>query len=218
MDIRKNPSPGPGREAGSLPPPSPHAGRVSSLESTRTLIFRVREGDQPARGRLFPRFLPGLRRWAHGRLPSRARGLVETDDLVQISLLRALARIDCFDPKRQGAFLAYLHQVLMNCIREEIRRASRRPSGEPFSGELPEDRPSLLDRTIGRKALSSYEEALAELPEEQQQAVILRVRILSSGDRGRSGQAVGQCGEDAGRPRGSATGGEDGCARVIETL
>jgi RNA polymerase sigma factor (sigma-70 family) len=147
------------------------------LESTRTLILRVRSGDETARDRLFARFLPGLRRWAHGRLPAKARGLVDTDDLVHVSVMRALARVDAFDPRAQGAFLGYLHQILLNCIREEIRRAGRRPGSEESSDALPEDRPSLLERTIGNEALSAYEQALQRLPEEQQQAVILRIEF-----------------------------------------
>jgi RNA polymerase sigma-70 factor (ECF subfamily) len=148
-----------------------------ALESTRTLILRVRKGDETARDQLFSRFLPGLRRWAHGRLPSKARSLVDTDDVVQVSLMRALARVEEFDPRRQGAFLAYLHQILLNCIREEIRRAGRRPTGEESIDELPEDRPSLLERTIGNDALSAYDAALGRLPQEQQQAVILRIEF-----------------------------------------
>jgi RNA polymerase sigma factor (sigma-70 family) len=150
---------------------------VSPLESTRTLILRVRDGDESARNRLFARFLPGLRRWAHGRLPARARCLVDTDDVVQVSLVRALSRVEEFDPRRQGAFLAYLHQILLNCIREEIRRAGRRPAGQDSVDELPEDRPSLLERTIGNDALTAYEQALGRLSEEQQQAVILRIEF-----------------------------------------
>jgi RNA polymerase sigma factor (sigma-70 family) len=152
-------------------------GEAGDLESTRTLIYRAREGDALALDRLFARFLPALRRWAHGRLPERARSLVETEDLVQISLMRALARIDAFDPQRQGAFLAYLHQILINCVREEIRRASRRPGVDPLPDNVPEDRPTVLEKAIGREALGAYEAALLKLSEEQQQAVILRIEF-----------------------------------------
>jgi RNA polymerase sigma-70 factor (ECF subfamily) len=145
--------------------------------STRTLIFRIRSGDESAREELFRRMLPGLSRWAHGRLPRHTRGLADTDDLVQISLARALGRIDDFDPRRQGAFLAYLHQILLNCIREEIRRANRRREDQGLPEELPEDRPSILDRALGAGTVASYEAALPNLPEDQQQAVILRIEF-----------------------------------------
>jgi RNA polymerase sigma-70 factor (ECF subfamily) len=147
------------------------------MESTRALILRIQAGDAEARERLISRFLPGLRRWAHGRLPQRARDLSETDDLVQVAFQRALPHIERFDPRREGAFMAYLHQILMNLIREEIRRVTRRPSSDPLPEDLPEDRPALLERTIGNDALSAYEDALTRLPEEVQQAVVLRIEF-----------------------------------------
>src|SRR5206468_605262 len=66
---------------------------ASVLESTATLLARLRKGDLAARDRILARYRPTLQRWAHGRLPSRARGLVDTDDLVQITLIRALNRL-----------------------------------------------------------------------------------------------------------------------------
>lgn len=148
-----------------------------ALTSTRTLLYRIREGDERAREELVARFLPGLRRWARGRLPARARSIADTDDLVQVSLVRALRRVEEFDPRREGAFLAYLHRILLNCIREEIRRAASRPQATELAEDLPEDRPALLDRTIGHGAVDAYEQALAELPERQQQALILRIEF-----------------------------------------
>jgi RNA polymerase sigma factor (sigma-70 family) len=149
----------------------------SALESTRTLLFRIREGDGEAREALLGRFLPSLRRWAHGRLPQGVRDLTETDDLVQVAFLRALPHFERFDPRRPGAFLCYLHQIVINLIREEMRRASRRPGHDPLPEELPEDRPEFLERTLGRNSIEAYEEALAGLTEEQQQAVVLRLEF-----------------------------------------
>ena len=150
---------------------------IPTLTSTRTLLLRIRKGDARAREELFARFLPSLRRWARGRLPGWARSLADTDDLVQVSLVRALGRVEEFDPRRQGAFLAYLHQILLNCIREEIRRVGSRPAAEPIEGDLPEARPQLLERTLGTSAVEVYGAALGGLPERQQQAVILRIEF-----------------------------------------
>lgn len=149
----------------------------SPLESTRTLVIRAQDGDTGAREEIVRRFLPAIRRWAHGRLPGRARQMVDTDDIVQVSFMRAMGRLDAFDPRRPGAFLAYLHQILLNCIREEIRRASRRPQGEPLPDDIPEDRPTLLDRTIGLDAIDAYQDGLGRLTEDQQQAVVLRIEF-----------------------------------------
>src|ERR1700688_1010632 len=64
------------------------------VEPTVVLIRRIRAGDKGAREQLLRRFLPLLQRWAHGRLPRQMRDLNETDDLVQVTLVKALARLD----------------------------------------------------------------------------------------------------------------------------
>ncbi len=155
------------------------AGRptVPSCESTATLLELVRDGDASARDRLVARCLPALRRWAHGRLPRRARGVVDTDDLVQVSLLRALNQVGRFQPRHEGAFLAYLRRTLLNAIRDELRRAHRRPAGAELVEDLTDPAPSIVEEAIGRELVERYEEALATLPEAHQQAVILRIEF-----------------------------------------
>jgi RNA polymerase sigma-70 factor (ECF subfamily) len=118
-----------------------------------------------------------LKRWAHGRLPGSARGMVETDDLVQVTLIRALDHVKEFEPRREGAFLAYLRRILLNALRDEIRRSVRRPAEERLPDDLADQRPSLLEQVIGREAVESYEAALAALTEAQQEAVILRIEF-----------------------------------------
>lgn len=162
--------------AGAADPERAPAPVPSEVESTRALLDQIRGGDELARDRLIRRFLPGLRRWAHGRLPAQARGMVETGDLVQVALLRALDRVDLFEAGRGGAFLSYLHQILLNLIRDEARRALRRPA-EPLPEELPATREGLLERTVGRGAVLAYERALELLNEDQRQAVILRIEF-----------------------------------------
>jgi len=149
----------------------------SELETTSDLLARVRAGDGAARERLVARYLPILRRWAHGRLPFSARGLADTDDLVQVTLLRALDRVEEFEPRREGAFLAYLRSILLNAIRYEIRRSVRLPGGAKLGENVADPEPSPLEQAIGRDLLDSYETALATLPEDQQEAVILRVEF-----------------------------------------
>ena len=94
------------------------------LESTATLLAKVKDGDEVARDQLCATYLPMLKRWAHGRLPDYARDLAETDDMVQNTLIRALNKLDSFSALREGAFLAYLRKILLNNIRMEIRRFS----------------------------------------------------------------------------------------------
>ncbi len=141
------------------------------------LVLRARDGDRAALDALCARYLPRLQRWAHGRLPGWARGAVETQDLVQLTLARVVQRIDSFEPRHEGAFQAYVRQALYNHIRDEIRSARRRGSLEPLaSGRLSPD-PSPLEEAIGAELLESYEDALQRLKAEDREAIVARVEM-----------------------------------------
>lgn len=149
---------------------------TTRLETTASLLVRVRNGDHSAREQLCATYLPLMTRWAHGRLPAYARDLAETDDLVQISLLRALDYIETFEPRREGAFLAYLRKILLNNIRSEIRRIGRLPHR---AGDLEHEdqRHSVVEEAIGTQMNERYEQALMSLGEQAREAVILRIEL-----------------------------------------
>ncbi len=147
------------------------------LDSTQALLQRVRTGDEQAREDLVQRFLPGLRRWAHGRLPAHARDLMDTNDLVSVALVRALRRVDQVRATAPGGFFAYLRTVALNCLRDELRRAGRRPPRNPLTVDLEDDRPALLEATLGRGMIDRYQRALESLSVAQQEAVILRIEF-----------------------------------------
>jgi RNA polymerase sigma-70 factor (ECF subfamily) len=150
-----------------------------TLESTASLLQRVSDGDDQARERLCRHFLPILTRWAHGRLPDYARDLSETQDLVQNALMSALDRVDDFDALREGAFLAYLRKILLNNIRMEIRRVTRRNRHGFQDSELEPSDPeaSVLGEAIGLDVLERYESALMTLTDKAREAVMLRVEF-----------------------------------------
>ena len=149
----------------------------SALEATAKLLDRVQAGDDRARERLLARFLPLLRHWAHGRLPAAARSAFDTDDIVQVTLVRALGHVGEFRSRHEGAFLAYLRRILLNVIRDEIRKAAARPGRKSLPDGLRDRAPSSLEQLLLSEAMESYEAALASLPEIQQEAVILRLEF-----------------------------------------
>jgi len=149
----------------------------TDLGLTARLLARVREGDERARDRLFERFLPILTRWAHRRLPPGARGLADTDDLVQVTLIRALRNVPTFEARREGAFLAYLRTIMMNAVREEIRRSRALLRREHVVSVGRQPVPCELERLIGRERLAAYERGLLTLAEEQREAVLLRLEF-----------------------------------------
>jgi RNA polymerase sigma factor (sigma-70 family) len=155
-------------------------GAAVDPESSFDLLQRVRSGDADALNRLFQRYLPALNRWARGRLPHWARDAADTQDLVQETVIQAMKHLDTFRPQRAGALQAYLRQALMNRIRDELRRAHRRPPPTEISDGVPANSASPLEEAIGQEALDSYEAALAELREDEREAIIARVELGQS--------------------------------------
>jgi RNA polymerase sigma factor (sigma-70 family) len=141
---------------------------VGKNESTATLLHRVRSGDGSAKARLCALYLPILQRWAAGQMPRQHRDLVDTSDLTQITLIRVLDQIDSFQPRHEGAFLAYLRQALLNAIRDEIRRSMVRDDIDEVQW-----RPMMAE-SVGLETLVEYEQALTKLSVDDREAVLLR--------------------------------------------
>lgn len=149
-------------------------------EATVELLRRARGGDRDALDRLFRRCLPPLQRWARGRLPASARGLLNTDDLVQDTVYRTLRRLDAFDARHEGALLAYLRQSVVNRIRDEMRGVARRPTPTELRESHPDSAASPLEEAIGSEALARYDAALLRLRPEEREAVVARVELQQS--------------------------------------
>jgi RNA polymerase sigma factor (sigma-70 family) len=147
------------------------------VTSSSVLLAQVRQGDRVARDQLALRYVEALRRFAHGRLPMWARSLKDTEDLVQDTVLRALRHVGDFVPRREGAFLAYLRQIVLNQVRDEVRRRAHRAERRLEADDLPDNERSPLEQAIGNQAVEMYEKALASLREEQREAVILRLEF-----------------------------------------
>jgi RNA polymerase sigma factor (sigma-70 family) len=143
-------------------------------ETSFQLLLRARAGDEEAKERLCAYYLPRLHRWAQGRLPCNARGAVDTGDIVQDVLMHAFEHIEVFEPRHQWAFQAYLRRSIVNRIRDEARRAGRRPAPAPLDSSYPDAEPSPLQQAIGVEGLERYEAALQTLSPEDQQAIVAR--------------------------------------------
>lgn len=141
------------------------------------LLDRVRAGDDEALNVLMGRYLPLLERWATGRLPAWARGTMETGDLVQETLIRAFKTIDRFEPRGEGALLAYLRQAVRNRITDEVRAQTRRPAPSAIDTAYPDPAASPLEMAVGSEAFRRYEAALQALRPVEREAIIARVEM-----------------------------------------
>jgi RNA polymerase sigma-70 factor (ECF subfamily) len=167
------------------------------LDSTLSLVERAKAGDREALDRLFDRSLPALRRWASGRLPVWSRDLMDTDDLVQETAVRAINRIGNFEARHTGALQAYLRQAVVNRIRDEIRRRGRRPAPSELDENEQDHGASPLETAIGHEAVERYEQALGRLRPEEREAIVARVEMDCSYEE--AAEALGKPSADAAR-------------------
>lgn len=160
------------------PPVSGDAARVVvDAESSFELVIRARAGDQSALDALFARYVSRLRRWAHGRLPQSARGALDTQDLVQITLVRVFRKLPDFEPRHAGAFRDYVWTTLWNEIRDLVRKHQRRGPTGPLDTAVVSDSPSPLEQAIGAEVLERYERALERLRSEDREAIVARIEM-----------------------------------------
>ncbi len=131
---------------------------------------------------LFVRLLPILERWAHGRLPRRARRRCDTADLVQDACSGAISHLGDLDQRDPAQVDFYLKQTIRNRIRDEIRRAR---IGETMSSEglaLTDPSPSPLEDSLEADERRRFRAALLALDADDQQLVVGRVELHLSYD------------------------------------
>ena len=108
--------------------------------------------------------VPGLRAFAM----SLSGNVDRADDLVQETLLRALANIDSFEPGTNMS--AWLFTILRNLFRSEYRK--RRREVEDGEGRLAESLKSPPDQQ-SHMEFEEFRVALSKLPPDQREALIL---------------------------------------------
>jgi RNA polymerase sigma-70 factor (ECF subfamily) len=124
------------------------------------LVARVQRGDTEA----FDRLVSGYVRRARAIASRLMRDPDDADDLVQDAFLRALERIDGFDPSR--AFGPWFFRLLVNTGLDTHRRQRlRRTEAERLDVASTDSRP---DQDVERAEIRRrFEAALAELPPRQ---------------------------------------------------
>ncbi|MCG6118841.1 MAG: sigma-70 family RNA polymerase sigma factor [Aquimonas sp.] len=141
--------------------------------TTAWLLDRARDGDRSARQQLVHRVEPLLRRFAHGRVPQLLRHREDTADLVQLTWLKVLNKLDGIDAREPGAFFAYLRAVLINALRESLRREAGTPVAA--GGELAEKAEAVVPaESVDITDWLAYEQALQRLAAEHRGLVLMR--------------------------------------------
>ena len=149
----------------------------SELLRTQDLLREAQQGRRDALEALLARYRPRLERWATGRLPRNARSLLDTGDLVQETLLRALETIGSIGARHPGSFESYVRQAVLNRVRDQVRWARRRGAGQVDSDSLVHPGPSPLEEAIGSDVVTRYEEAMSVLSDDERQLLHLRIEL-----------------------------------------
>ena len=153
--------------------PTPHA----RTPTYWTLLARAQRGETGALRALIARYLPDLRRWAHGRLPRWLRSTADTSDLVQDAVVRTLTRLDAFQPRGRGALAVYLRAAVRNRIADEHRRAARWTASATRPDDLPSNDVSQLARVIEAEDERRYRRALAQLGTRDRELVVAHIEL-----------------------------------------
>jgi RNA polymerase sigma factor (sigma-70 family) len=148
---------------------------------------------------LCARFRPLLARWARFCLARAGVGADEADDLVQAALLRALRGIDAFDMRGEAALLGWLRRILLNEVRDELRRRRCRGEAVAIDANLAADGDP-VGAVLAHERARAYASALRALNARQRRHVRLRVE---------HGMSFGEIA--------AATGGSEDGARMIVT-
>ena len=154
---------------------SSHAER--DPQSSQQLVIRAKGGDQMAMELLCSRYLRRLQAWAHGRLPGWARGAADTQDIAQETLSRVVQNLATFEPAHDGAFEGYVFRAMINRVLDEIRKAQRRPHGDPIDQQRASPEPSPFDHAVGAEVRQRYESALLRLRDSDRDAIVARIEL-----------------------------------------
>jgi RNA polymerase sigma-70 factor (ECF subfamily) len=142
--------------------------------------------------------------------------MTDTHDLVQDTVSQAFKKIGGFEIRGKGALQAYLRQALLNQIRQEIRKANRRPHRaegdlDDVARAISHPGPSPLEEAIGVQAVERYETALGRLRPEDREAIVARIEL---------GLSHNEVAEALGKPSANAArmAVERALARLLEEM
>lgn len=103
--------------------------------------------------------------------------LLDTEDVVQDTLVKTVRNLAHMEVRDDGALQAYLRQALANRLTDAYRQSRHRSDDTGVRSDLPGLEPSPLEQAIGRQALDRYDHALNQLKASDREAVILRVEL-----------------------------------------
>jgi RNA polymerase sigma factor (sigma-70 family) len=142
--------------------------------STVDLVLEAQRGNDGAREELLVRSLPDFQRWARGRVPTTARGHMDTCDLVQEAALQTFRRLAHFTPEHAGSMPAYLRRAAGNRVLDELRRNARRGTPDQLDEAIRSNEDDPLTETMRAQQRARYRRALLALRARDRRLLIAR--------------------------------------------
>lgn len=124
---------------------------------------------------LFRRELPPLRRWAFAHVPSSVRRAGDTDDFVQLAILRTLRRLPLLRRDGDTTLQSYMRRVLVNLVRDYTRANGRRPGLVSLEDEDAPLADSQLSTMIAAQTYARYRAAVTVLSPRERTALVARI-------------------------------------------
>jgi RNA polymerase sigma-70 factor (ECF subfamily) len=147
--------------------------------TTVNLALQAQSLDYESCTLLCERLTPALLAWARLRVPRGSWKPVEPEDVVQEVWLRALSRLDSFDPSK-GTFRMWMFGIAGRALLDLLRRAIRgSAAGSDSSTEDPfvrvaDDATAVSTRLCRSESFQLVAQRLAALGEEERRLIIYR--------------------------------------------
>lgn len=149
------------------------------MEDVPTLLSRARAGDERATTLLLGRYAPWLRELARRKLSLSQQAVYRPSELAQETLIKLAQHLPSFPGLSQEELEAWMRTILSRTLvtRWRFVTAQKRNAleNQPFdeARALPAESPSPVDRIIAGQESRVLLQALAQVPEDQRDAVWL---------------------------------------------
>lgn len=144
---------------------------------TIELLARIRDGEEEAWEELYRLYHDELLFAIRMKLGSRLRAALQSEDVLQSVALEAFRALPRFEHRGPGSLRAFLHRLVIHkiCDRADTFGAKKRSGAVPLTDSLEARLPAGSTPTYhDADRFLALERALARLPEEMRQVVVLR--------------------------------------------
>lgn len=148
------------------------------------LLHQTRTGDADALEQMLIHYLPRLRAFVRARAGAKLRQLESCSDLVQSACRDVLAALPEFEWRGEAEFRNFLFRAAWRKVVDHARRHAAKVRDADRQQPLTEADGAFLASTLtpsrdlqSREELDNIEAALAQLPDDYREAVVLR-RVL----------------------------------------